>query len=324
MNTATPPTPRSVTATAPGKINVQLSVGARRPDGYHALTTVFLAVALHDTVTATLAAPGRTAVTVIGTDAQRVPTDATNLAVRAAQLLREHHGTDAGVALHITKRIPVAGGMAGGSADAAATLLACDALWNTRTPPAQLHALASELGSDVPFALLGHAALGQGRGEILADLPVIGPLHWVLAFAHSELATPAVYAEHDRLHALRPTDARPRPQPPADPALLAALKTGDATALGAALVNDLQTAALSLHPALAATLRIGAAAGALGSIVSGSGPTCAFLTTDTRAAQSVARALAASRAVRRVRTVDGPAQGAHLVPPRTRPTSGRT
>ncbi|MFJ1939146.1 4-(cytidine 5'-diphospho)-2-C-methyl-D-erythritol kinase [Kitasatospora sp. NPDC088160] len=312
MNTATPPTPRSVTATAPGKINVQLSVGARRPDGYHALTTVFLAVALHDTVTATLAATGRTTVTVIGTDAQRVPTDATNLAVRAAQLLREHHGTDAGVALHVTKRIPVAGGMAGGSADAAATLLACNALWNTRATPAQLHALATELGSDVPFALLGHAALGRGRGEILTDLPVTGPLHWVLALAHGELATPAVYAEHDRLHTLRHADAHPSPQPPADPALLAALKTGDATALGAALVNDLQPAALSLHPALAATLHTGRTAGALGSIVSGSGPTCAFLAADAHTAKSVARALATSKAVRRVRTVSGPAPGAHI------------
>ncbi|MFF4651218.1 4-(cytidine 5'-diphospho)-2-C-methyl-D-erythritol kinase [Streptomyces sp. NPDC001380] len=304
--------PQSVTVRVPAKVNVQLAVGGRRPDGFHDLANVFFAVALGDEVTATPADTLR--ITVSGPDADQVPLDGSNLAARAARLLAHRHGRTPDVHLHIAKDIPVAGGMAGGSADAAAALVACDALWGTATPLDVLLDLAAELGSDVPFALLGGAALGRGRGEILEPLPVGADVHWVFAVADGGLSTPAVFRECDRLRdeagTGSDTDAVPDPQP--DPALLDALAAGDTAALAAALTNDLQAAALSLRPALADTLRAGADGGALGSLVSGSGPTCAFLAKDADSAAAVADALAASGTCRAVRVTHGPVPGAHI------------
>ncbi|UGY91870.1 4-(cytidine 5'-diphospho)-2-C-methyl-D-erythritol kinase [Streptomyces gobiensis] len=299
----------SVTARVPAKVNVQLSVGGPRPDGFHDLANVFLAVGLYDEITATpanaITDPPR--LTCSGPDADQVPLDRTNLAVRAAELLAAHHGISPAVHLHIAKDIPVAGGMAGGSADAAGALLACDALWDTKTPRAELLSLCAQLGSDVPFSLVGGAALGRGRGELLTELPVGGDFHWVFAVADGGLSTPAVYREFDRLA------TGPIPEPAPSPALLAALRTGDPHALAASLANDLQPAALSLRPALADTLDTGRAAGALATLVSGSGPTCAFLTEDADSAASVARALRASGTCRTARTATGPAPGAALL-----------
>ncbi|MEW2438729.1 4-(cytidine 5'-diphospho)-2-C-methyl-D-erythritol kinase [Streptomyces caniferus] len=292
-----------VTVRVPAKVNVQLAVGAARPDGFHDLANVFLAVGLYDEVTATPADTLR--ITAEGHDVDQIPLDRTNLAARAAELLAARHGIDPHVHLHITKDIPVAGGMAGGSADAAGALLACDALWSTGASREELLALCAELGSDVPFSLVGGAALGRGRGELLTPLPVGGTFHWVFAVADGGLSTPAVYGEFDRLTA--GTDV---PEPEADPALLAALETGDATALAAALTNDLQPAALSLRPSLSATLEAGSAAGALAALVSGSGPTTAFLVKDAESAREVAAALLASGTCRQVRAADSPAAGA--------------
>jgi 4-diphosphocytidyl-2-C-methyl-D-erythritol kinase len=296
----------SVTVRVPAKVNVQLAVGAARPDGFHDLANVFLAVGLHDEVTATPAPSLR--LTCEGPDADQVPLDGTNLAARAARALAERYGVEPAVHLHLAKDIPVAGGMAGGSADAAGALVACDALWGTNAPREELLDICAELGSDVPFGLVGGAALGTGRGEKLRPLEVGGTFHWVFAVADGGLSTPAVYREFDRL-----TEGTDVPDPTASEALLSALAKGDATALAATLTNDLQPAALSLRPALADTLAAGRTAGALAALVSGSGPTTAFLTPDAETATTVADALLASGTCRTARTTTAPAPGATVL-----------
>ncbi|AZM53725.1 4-(cytidine 5'-diphospho)-2-C-methyl-D-erythritol kinase [Streptomyces sp. WAC 01529] len=294
----------SVTVRVPAKVNVQLAVGAARPDGFHDLANVFLAVGLYDEVTATAADELR--VTCEGPGSDQVPLDRTNLAARAAELLAARYGIAPDVHLHIAKDIPVAGGMAGGSADGAAALVACDALWGTKASRGELLDICAELGSDVPFSLVGGAALGTGRGEKLQPLEVGGTFHWVFAVADGGLSTPAVYREFDRLT----PDA---PAPEASPALLEALRTGDTEALAATVTNDLQPAALSLFPSLADTLAAGTAAGALAALVSGSGPTTAFLTADAASAHKVADALTSSGTCRTARLATAPAQGAQTV-----------
>ncbi|MGW4889773.1 4-(cytidine 5'-diphospho)-2-C-methyl-D-erythritol kinase [Streptomyces murinus] len=296
----------SVTVRVPAKVNVQLAVGAARPDGFHDLANVFLAVGLYDEVTVTPADELR--VTCAGPDAAQVPLDRTNLAARAALALAARRGIEPNVHLHIDKDIPVAGGMAGGSADGAGALLACDRLWGTGASRAELLAICAELGSDVPFSLVGGAALGVGRGELLTGLDVGGTFHWVFAMAERGLSTPAVFREFDRL-----AEGRRIPEPVASQDLLDALAKGDADALAAAVTNDLQPPALSLFPQLAATLAAGRAAGALASLVSGSGPTTAFLTRDAETAQQVAEALSASGTCRTVRSAAGPVAGATVL-----------
>jgi 4-diphosphocytidyl-2-C-methyl-D-erythritol kinase len=300
---------RTVTARVPAKINLQLSVGPPRPDGYHDLVNVFHAVSLYDEV---LAADAEDISVVVedgsgGPPPPGVPTDGTNLAVRAAQALARHVGGDRGVRLTLRKRIPVAGGMAGGSADAAGALVACDALWETALPRAELDALAATLGADVPFALLGGTAMGLGRGDQLSPVLAKGQFHWVLAIAEGGLSTPAVYAECDRLRGQAPPPALNEP-------LMAALRSGDARALGRALRNDLQPAALSLRPALRETLEAGEEHGVLGAIVSGSGPTCAFLVASMEAGLDLAVGLTAMGLCRDVKRAVGPVPGARLVP----------
>ncbi|GAA4558021.1 4-(cytidine 5'-diphospho)-2-C-methyl-D-erythritol kinase [Streptomyces collinus] len=293
----------SVTVRVPAKVNVQLAVGAARPDGFHDLANVFLAVGLYDEITVTPTDELR--VTCDGPDADQVPLDRTNLAARAAVALAERYGRSPDVHLHIAKDIPVAGGMAGGSADGAGALVACDALWGTGASREELLEICAELGSDVPFSLVGGAALGIGRGERLTPLEVGGTFHWVFAMAGRGLSTPAVFREFDRLG--EGTDI---PEPVASGELLAALAKGDPDALAAAVSNDLQPAALSLFPELAGTLAAGRAAGALTALVSGSGPTTAFLVRDPESAAAVAQALLASGTCRTVRTASGPAPGA--------------
>ncbi|MBW5486483.1 4-(cytidine 5'-diphospho)-2-C-methyl-D-erythritol kinase [Streptomyces bambusae] len=295
----------TVTVRVPAKVNVQLAVGAARPDGFHDLANVFLAVSLYDEVTVTRA--DALTVTCSGPDAAQVPLDRTNLAARAAELLAARHGLSPDVHIHIAKDIPVAGGMAGGSADGAGALLACDALWGLGSSREELLEICAELGSDVPFSLIGGAALGTGRGEVLTPVEA-GTFHWVFAVADGGLSTPAVFREFDRL-----TAATAVPAPQADPALLAALRSGDPDALAATLANDLQPAALSLRPQLADTLAAGTGAGALAALVSGSGPTTAFLVRDEETAAKVAAALTASTTCRTTRTTTSPAPGATVL-----------
>ncbi|MGW3122954.1 4-(cytidine 5'-diphospho)-2-C-methyl-D-erythritol kinase [Streptomyces sp. NPDC001107] len=296
----------SVTVRVPAKVNVQLAVGAARPDGFHDLANVFLAVGLYDEVTVTPADELR--VTCEGPDAALVPLDRTNLAARAALLLAERRGIEPAVHVHIAKDIPVAGGMAGGSADGAGALLACDALWGTHASREELLDICAELGSDVPFSLVGGAALGTGRGEKLTALDVGGTFHWVFAMAERGLSTPAVFREFDRL-----TEHADVPEPVASEPLLDALAEGDPDALAAAVSNDLQPAALSLFPELADTLAAGRTAGALATLVSGSGPTTAFLARDPESAAKVAEALRTSGTCRSVRAASGPAPGATVM-----------
>jgi 4-diphosphocytidyl-2-C-methyl-D-erythritol kinase len=299
----------SVTVRVPGKVNLFLAVGDRRDDGYHELTTVFHAVSLFDEITVRDA--DVLSLELSGEGVETLPKNQSNLAWRAAELLAEHVGRAPDVAISVEKSIPVAGGMAGGSADAAAVLVAVNALWELGVPRRDLHALAAELGSDVPFALHGGTALGTGRGEQLATVLARNTFHWVLAFAKVGLSTPAVFAEIDRLRAdtSRAPSRLEEPEP-----LLAALASGDAAQLAPLLGNDLQPAALTLDSGLRRTLRAGADAGALAGIVSGSGPTCAFLCSSASSAIDVGVELAGAGVCRTVRAASGPVHGARIVP----------
>jgi 4-diphosphocytidyl-2-C-methyl-D-erythritol kinase len=290
----------------PAKINLELRIGATRPDGFHELATVFQAVSLHDEVVAT--ADDGFNLTLEGVHTAGVPTGPENLALRAARLLAERTGIDAGVRLHLRKNIPVAGGMAGGSADAAGALLACDQLWQAGLSRDDLRELAAELGSDVPFALLGGTAIGTGRGEQLTAALTRGEFHWVVAAVDRPLSTPAVYRELDRLRS-----GRVLVEPRVSDAVMQALLGTDPVALGEALHNDLEPAACSLDPALERTLAVARDGGALGAIVSGSGPTVVALVRDSEHALDLAVTLTASGLVEHVRRVTGPAAGARVV-----------
>jgi 4-diphosphocytidyl-2-C-methyl-D-erythritol kinase len=398
----------AVTARVPAKVNLQLSVGPPRADGYHDLVTVFHALALFDEVTV---APAETdSVRVSGEGAASVPLGGDNLAARAVAALTDAVGAgcrdEPGLAIEIRKRIPVAAGLAGGSADAAAALVACNELWGTGLSQQELAEVAGRVGSDVAFALLGGTAIGLGRGEQVTPALVSGTYHWVLAFAAEQLSTAAVYAACDRLRAAqlrdgaaaagqqpptsgtaqppagtavqqqpagtaagqhpagtaagqhpagtaagqhpagtapqqpltgppqaesaaghpgRPPDpARPAPGQPAggswptpelSTALMAALRSGDPAEVGPLLVNDLQPAAISLLPGLRRALAAGREHGALGAIVSGSGPTCAYLARDGAHARDLAVALTSTGVCRSVVSVTGPAPGATVLSP---------
>jgi 4-diphosphocytidyl-2-C-methyl-D-erythritol kinase len=310
-----------VTVRVPAKLNLQLAVGPPRADGYHDLVTVFHAVSLFDEITARPA--GRDGVSVSGEGADRVPDDGNNLALRAVAALRAAtvptSTADAGgVHITIAKRIPVAAGLAGGSADAAAALVACNELWGTGLGQPQLLEIAARVGSDVAFAVLGGTAVGRGRGERLTPaLAPATPYHWVLAFADGQLSTPAVYAALDQLRAAEagaPAAKRRGAEPVLDAALMSALRSGDARQLGRALSNDLQPAALSLFPALRKTLAAGLELGALGALVSGSGPTCLFLAAGADRALDLAASLSGAGVCRSVARATGPVPGAAVVP----------
>ena len=293
----------------PAKINLHLGVGPRRPDGFHELMTAFHAVALFDTVTLT-AAPAMS-IRVTGESAGEVPTDDANLAWRAAQAILGCAPGDPAVSIRIDKAIPVAAGLAGGSADGAAALIGADALSGHRRTKAALTSLAGALGSDVAFALRGGTAIGTGRGEVLSPvLEVPDRLYWVLALAETGLSTPAVYAEFDRRQAAGLDESAAGLAPPT--ALLRALRDGDPASVGAALANDLQPAALALAPHLRRTLDAGRELGALGSVIAGSGPTCVFLSSDADAAGRLATGLLGAGVCRTTRVAMGPAVGAQL------------
>ncbi len=298
--------PSSVTVRVPAKVNLELLVGAPREDGYHPLSTVYHAVTLYDEVT--VVSSGDWGVGVCGPQSLGVPVDESNLALRAARRLAELAEVEDPVHVSIRKDIPVMGGMAGGSADAAAALVACDRLWGLALPRTELERIAAELGSDVPFLLSGGTSMGSGRGEVLAPVLARGSFHWVFALSETGLSTPAVYAECDRLRGdAAVEDPAPSPQ------MMTALRSGDARALGAALRNDLQAAAISLRPDLGDVLDAGLEFGALGGVVSGSGPTVAFVVEDNEAAIDLAVALTASGTVQDVRRATGPAHGAHEI-----------
>jgi 4-diphosphocytidyl-2-C-methyl-D-erythritol kinase len=300
-----------VSVRVPAKVNLQLSVGPLRDDGYHELVNVFHAVSLFDEVTV-MPAPGLSVAVKAGSGlaVDTVPLGADNLAARAAAVLAARVGAEPAVRIVIHKTIPVAGGMAGGSADAAAALVACNELWNAGLDDAALLELAAALGSDVPFALLGGTAVGLGRGERLSPAATRGRFDWVFALADGGLSTAAVYAECDRLRAARGERV---PPPQVSGPLMAALAAGNSKALGRELHNDLQPAALTLRSSLGAALAAGRDAGAVGALVSGSGPTCAFLAESEEHAVDIAVALSGRAVTRSVIRAHGPVPGATLL-----------
>jgi len=304
--------PTEVHTRAPGKINVFLAVGDLQPDGYHELATAYQAVSLYEDVRARRSDDFTVQVTGgPGVDVAGVPTDDSNLALRAARLLASTTGYQGGVDLRIEKCVPVAGGMGGGSADAAAALLACDALWQTGLGRDDLLHLAAELGADVPFAFSGGTAVGTGRGDELSPALAKGQFQWVLALADFGLSTPTVYRELDEHRRRHQGDIGPVRQPVVDTGVLQALRAGDAGLLAETMHNDLQAPALHLEPGLSAVLELGESNGALAGVVSGSGPTVAFLAPDLDGAFELQIALSAARLT--VVRATGPVHGARVV-----------
>lgn len=299
----------SITVRVPAKVNLQLSVGPREANGYHNLVSVFQAVSIFDDVTLTKSNPGSgVTISVTGEQTHGVPEDGSNLAVKAAHLIAEKFDIDVDVHIEVKKSIPVAGGMAGGSADAAATLVAMDALYKLEASREELLELGSQLGSDVPFMIAGGTAVGTGRGDQLTPALSRGTYHWVFALSTVGLSTPAVYGECDRMRAeLEVAD------PKVSDSLMQALLTGNPELVGKSLYNDLQNPACSLRPALSLILDVGRDYGALGAIVSGSGPTVAFLVADEEAGLDLAVALTASGVVGSVARATGPVHGARVI-----------
>lgn len=316
---------RQLAARAHAKVNLHLGVGDRREDGYHDLVTVFQSLSLADTVRLDIDDEDRVAegsivasLSVTGLDAASVPTDASNLAWRAVDKLVDHYRAQHGpvdaprVRIHIHKGIPTAGGMAGGSADAAAALVAAHALLSETCPALSmgtLSELAAELGSDVPFTLRGGTMLGTGRGEQLTPMLSRGTYHWALAFFKEGLSTPTVFHQLDFLRVGRGSgDAS------MDTGDLArALMTGDPKELAGTLNNDLQVAAITLRHDIGFIREAGIKAGALASMVSGSGPTVAFLCRSELHARDVLDDLLADGSAYSGTIAHGPAKGAHLV-----------
>ncbi len=305
----------------PGKVNLQLSVGPKESDGFHEVVTVFQAIALYDDVTVRFAEKGERLALIAGTaialeitggTSNGVPIDTTNLAYRAAQTMIDSYDLEVSaenpLSITLKKEIPVAGGMAGGSADAAGVIVAMDALFELGLSRTEMERIASTLGSDVPFSISGGVAIGRGRGDQITPVLAQGEYHWVLALSNQGLSTPAVYNECDRLREGLTVTA-----PTANDQLLAALRAGDAKALGVALTNDLQSAACSLRPALRLVLDVGREYGALGNLVSGSGPTVAFLVDNEEKALDLAVALSASGVVGGVLRTSGPTHGARVI-----------
>lgn len=297
---------------APGKINVFLRVGSLQEDGYHEVATAYQAVSLGEDVRAS-PAPDFSVAFDGPVDCSTLATDGSNIAIKAARMLARRTGYRGGVHLDITKRVPIAGGMGGGSADAAATLVACDALWGTEVGRDELHTLAARLGADVPFALMGGTAVGTGRGDQLSPALAKGQFHWVLVLADRGMSTPVVYEELDKHRERHALDIYPvSTVPSVDAGVLQALRAGDAHMLADSLHNDLQAPALHLAPSLAGVLELGERNGALAGIVSGSGPTIAFLTADLDTAISLQIALSAARLT--VLRATGPVHGARVLP----------
>jgi len=287
---------RTLRVRIPAKINLHLGVGPRRPDGYHDVVTVLQTVSIFDTLRLQFEGEGqsmhpsarrrmRVLFTLEADDhSAEVPADAANLALVAAAQLMQHLGIDDDPAapttrMHLTKRIPVAAGMAGGSADAAAALVGLNRLWEVDLDAEALCEVAAEVGSDVPFCVLGGSALATGTGTAVARVLTSGSVHWVVGIDRAPLATAEVYAAFDRLEP---------PAPSSPDAVLQALRTGDLDALAASLHNDLEPAAIALRPELAARRDAMRAAGALATLVSGSGPTMLALVRDAGDARRLA------------------------------------
>jgi 4-diphosphocytidyl-2-C-methyl-D-erythritol kinase len=300
---------KSVTVRVPAKVNLQLSVGPRESDGFHNLVTVFQAISIYDDITVAFApAKSGVSISISGDQRHGVPADESNLAMKAIALMAKEYDLEIDAHLEIKKSIPVAGGMAGGSADAAAAIVAIDYLYSLGMSREEMSEVAAQLGSDVPFMLSGGTAIGTGHGDQLTAALSRGTYHWVLALSSVGLSTPAVYGECDRLRSELEIA-----EPATNEQLMQALLAADPKAVGAHLINDLQAAACSLRPALRLVLDVGQEYGALGALVSGSGPTVAFLVSDEEAGLDLAVALTASGVVGSVARAYGPVAGAKVL-----------
>ena len=300
---------RGVVARVPAKVNLQLSVGPLGADGYHEVTSVFQAISLFDDVTVATALPGTgITISITGDTAHGVPTDSSNLAIKAAQLMAKTYDLPPDLIIKLKKEIPVAGGMAGGSADAAGVIVGLDSLFELGISRDEMESVGSKIGSDVPFSICGGVAIGTGRGDQITPALAKGSYNWVLALSGQGLSTPSVYQECDRLR-----EGLSIATPQVSEPLMQALRAGDAKALGKALSNELQSAASSLRPALRLVLDVGVDYGALGGIVSGSGPTVAFLVTDDEHAMDLTVALSSSGVVSSVVRASGPTNGARII-----------
>ena len=300
---------RGVVARVPAKVNLQLSVGPLGSDGFHEVTTVFQAISLFDDVTVATALEGDgIKISISGETSSGVPADSSNLAVKAAELMIKNYDLPADLIIKLKKEIPVAGGMAGGSADAAGVIVGLDSLFELGLSRDEMEIVGSKIGSDVPFSICGGVAIGTGRGDQITPALSKGSYNWVLALSGQGLSTPSVYQECDRLREGLSISAPLVSEP-----LMQALRAGDAKALGKALTNELQPAACSLRPALRLVLDVGIDYGALGGIVSGSGPTVAFLVSDDEHAMDLTVALSASGVVSSVVRAIGPAHGARII-----------
>jgi len=300
---------KSVTVRVPAKVNLQLSVGPKEADGYHNLVSVFQAISIFDDITIKLGEPGSgLTISISGDQTHGVPADANNLAAKAVALISKEYDLTVDAHVEIKKSIPVAGGMAGGSADAAGAILGIDYLYSLDMTREEMIEIASKIGSDVPFMLSGGTAIGTGHGDQLTAALSRGTYHWVLALSTVGLSTPAVYAECDRLRGELEIV-----EPQTHEGLMQALLGADAPGVGAALVNDLQLAACSLRPAIRLVLDVGQEYGALGAIVSGSGPTVAFLVADQDSGLDLAVALTSSGVVGSVAQAYGPVAGAKVI-----------
>ena len=300
---------RGVTARVPAKVNLQLSVGPLGTDGFHEVTTVFQAISLFDDVTVATAQKGDgIKISITGQTSGGVPADNSNLAVKAAQLMIKNYDLPEDLVIKLKKEIPVAGGMAGGSADAAGVIVGLDSLFELGLSRDVMESVGSKIGSDVPFSICGGVAIGTGRGDQITPALAKGSYNWVLALSGQGLATPSVYQECDRLR-----EGLSIAPPVVSEPLMQALRAGDAKALGKALTNELQPAACSLRPALRLVLDVGVDYGALGGIVSGSGPTVAFLVSDDEHAMDLTVALSSSGVVSSVVRASGPTNGARII-----------
>ena len=297
---------KSVTVQVPAKVNLQLSVGPKESDGYHQVVTVFQAISLFDNIK--IAEADQFSIAVSGDYTNGIPLDQSNLVYKAIELMAEEFETDKNLEVSIQKSIPIAGGMAGGSADAAAVLFGIDQLYRLGLSKDELSEIARKLGSDVPFMLHGGTAVGRGHGDEITPALSRGTYHWVIAVSSTGLATPAVYAECDRLRTGLDIKA-----PTLNDELLQALLSGDATRVGKSLSNDLQAAACSIRPALRLILDTGQEYGALGGVVSGSGPSVAFLVADEDHSLDLAVALTSSGVVGSVARAQGPVTGAKII-----------
>jgi len=300
---------RGVTARVPAKVNLQLSVGPLGADGFHEVTTVFQAISLFDDVTVATAEKGEgIKISITGQTSGGVPADNSNLAVKAAQLMIKNYDLPEDLVIKLKKEIPVAGGMAGGSADAAGVIVGLDSLFELGLSRDVMESVGSKIGSDVPFSICGGVAIGTGRGDQITPALFKGSYNWVLALSGQGLATPSVYAECDRLR-----EGLSISTPVVSEQLMQALRAGDAKALGKSLSNDLQPAACSLRPALRLVLDVGLDYGALGGIVSGSGPTVAFLVKDDEHAMDLTVALSSSGVISSVVRASGAVAGARII-----------